>query len=105
MLEFLLSRPVWSLCTAFVMLVLVFATHWVFGAGTEFFPPVDPEMVICSIKPPEGVSLEESDRLAKALEDRIFGAPGCGYDHPVSNLKYASVVVGLENGGRGGFKQ
>ncbi len=104
-LEFLLDRPGWSLCTALVMLLLVFALHAVFGAGTEFFPPVDPDMVTCSIKPPEGVSLEESDRLARALEDRMFGAPGSGYDSPVANLRYASVVVGLENGGGTGFKQ
>ncbi|MDF1551837.1 MAG: efflux RND transporter permease subunit [Deferrisomatales bacterium] len=101
-LEFMLDRPVWTLSTSFTMLVLVLCLYGVFGAGTEFFPAVDPNLVIGSIKPPEGVSLEESDRLSRAFEDRIFGRPGSGYATPVPNLKHATVTVGLEEGG-GGF--
>lgn len=102
MLGFLLDRPGWTLTTAFGVLALVFSTYRVFGRGTEFFPTLDPNFVIGSIKPPDGVSLEESDRLSRTLEDRIFGRPGSGYDRPVANLKHATVTVGLEEGG-GGF--
>ncbi len=101
-LEFLLDRPAWTLVTASAVLVLSFALYGVFGQGTEFFPALDPKFVIGSVKPPEGVSLEESDRLSRSLEDRIFGRPGSGYDRPVQNLKHATVTVGLEEGG-GGF--
>ncbi len=106
-LEFLLDRPGWTIVTSFVLLVFIFALYAVFGAGTEFFPPVDPDALTCSIRPPEGVSLAESDRLAKELEARIFGAPGSPFDTPVQNVRYASVVVGLEDGtgGGGGFGQ
>lgn len=101
-LEFLLDRPGWTLVSAFAVLVLSVVLYGVFGLGTEFFPSIDPKFVIASIKPPEGVSLDESDRLARALEDRLFGRPGSGFDRPVANLKHATVTVGLEEGG-GGF--
>ncbi len=100
-LEFMLDRPGWTLITAFIVLVLTTATYGVFGRGTEFFPAVDPNFVTGSIKPPEGVSLDEADRLSRAFEDRVFGRPGSGYDAPVKNLKHATVTVGLES--TGGF--
>ncbi len=98
-LEFILRRPYWTLANAFILLILVISLYGVFGAGTEFFPTLDPSNIICSIKPPEGVSLDESDRLSRALEDRIFGRPGKGFEKPVKNLKYASVSIGLNEGG------
>lgn len=104
-LEFLLSRPRWTATTAFVLLVFVFTLYGAFGAGVEFFPKIDPDTITCSIRPPEGVSLEASDKLSQAMENRIFGAPGSGWDEPVKNLKSASVVIGLEGvgGPSGGF--
>ncbi|GAB4251459.1 MULTISPECIES: efflux RND transporter permease subunit [Deferrisoma] len=100
-LEFLLDRPGWTLTTAFAVLLLVFAVYGVFGHGVEFFPTIDPNLVMVSVTPPEGTSLEASDRLSRAAEDRVFGRPGSGYDRPVENLKHATVTVGLE--ARGGF--
>lgn len=102
-LEFMLKRPLWTLTTAGTLLVLVFALYGVFGAGTEFFPNMDPNNVICSIKPPEGVSIEASDDFSAKMEARLFGKPGSGFERPVENLKYGSVTVGLGSGG--GFGQ
>lgn len=105
-LEFMLERPAWTLVSTGALFVAVFMLYAVFGAGVEFFPPVDPDMATCSITPPEGVSLEASDQLCRRMEGRIFGAPGSGYDQPVENLKYASVVVGLPGSGpQSGFDQ
>ena len=101
-LEFVLDRPAWTLATAVLLLVLVFALHGLFGAGVEFFPEIEPDELTCTISPPEGVSLEESDRISRELEERLFGAPGSGWDEPLRNLKFASVVVGLEGVGGGG---
>ena len=98
-LAFILRRPFWTLTTAGLFLVLSITLYGVFGAGTEFFPNMDPNTVLCSIKPPEGVSIEESDRLSFVMEDRIFGRTGSGYDQPVENLKYASVSITLSGGG------
>ncbi len=103
LLEFMLDRPGWTLTTAFVLLVLVFAVYKVAGHGTEFFPSIDPKVVMASVTPPEGTSLEASDRMSRAMEDRLFGRPGSGYDRPVANLKHASVTVALT--ASGGFGQ
>ncbi|HAK94733.1 MAG TPA: AcrB/AcrD/AcrF family protein [Planctomycetes bacterium] len=104
-LEFMLDRPGWTLATAAALLVFLAVLQGTAGTGVEFFPPLDPDNVVCSIKPPEGISVEASDRLSLAMEARMFGAPGSGYDRPVDNLKYASVVVGLEEGKGGALFQ
>jgi multidrug efflux pump subunit AcrB len=95
LLKYMLNRPYWTLSTAGVILIFSVVLYAVFGAGTEFFPTLDPNTITCSVKAPEGVSLEESDRLSRQLEDRIFGKPGSGYDAPVQNLKNASATIGI----------
>jgi multidrug efflux pump subunit AcrB len=95
LLKYMLNRPYWTLSTAGVILIFSVVFYAVFGAGTEFFPTLDPNTITCSVKAPEGVSLEESDRLSRQLEDRIFGKPGSGYDAPVQNLKNASATIGI----------
>ncbi|MCP4109511.1 MAG: efflux RND transporter permease subunit [Desulfobacteraceae bacterium] len=94
-LKYMLNRPYWTLSTSGVILIFSMVLYGVFGAGTEFFPTLDPNMITCNIKPPEGVSLDESDRLSGQLEARIFGKPGSGFDKPVNNLKNASVTIAL----------
>ncbi|OVE80792.1 hypothetical protein BVY04_04990 [bacterium M21] len=99
MLGLMLHRPGWTLVTASLLMVLTMITYGMYGAGVEFFPPVDPPTLICEVDAPEGVSLAESDRMCKMLEDRVFGAPGSGYDAPVANLKIATVSISLNSGG------
>lgn len=98
-LTFLVDRPFWTVATTFTMLIFVFGTYALFNAGVEFFPPVDPELTTVAIKAPEGVSLDEADRLAGELEARLFGKKGSGYDTSIQNVKYASVTVSVEAGG------
>lgn len=95
LLRFMLNRPYWTLTTASAILLFTMVFYGVFGAGVEFFPTLDPNTISCKIKPPEGVSLDESDRLSRQLEDRLFGKPGSGYDTPVKNLKNAGITIGL----------
>ncbi len=95
MLEFMLGRPYWTITTAGIILLFSMIFYGAFGAGVEFFPTLDPSTITCEITPPEGVSLSESDRLSRQLEDRMFGKPGSGFDSPVKNLKSASVTVAL----------
>ncbi len=94
-LKYVLDRPYWTLTTAGSLLIFSMVFYGVFGAGTEFFPTLDPSIIECKIKPPEGVSLEEADRLSAQLEARLFGKPGSGYDKPIKNLKAASVAISI----------
>ncbi len=94
-LRYMLHRPYWTLSTASAILIFSVALYGVFGAGVEFFPTLDPNTITCNIKPPEGVSLDEADRLSAQMEARLFGQPGSGFGQPVENLKNASVTIGL----------
>lgn len=99
-LEFMLDRPNWTLATAIILLLFTVVGYGVFNCGVELFPPTDPKSVTCSIKPPDGISLTDSDRLCREMEERLFGGgPGAPFPTPVQNLKYASVVVGLQGTG------
>jgi multidrug efflux pump subunit AcrB len=41
------------------------------GKGTEFFPEGDPERAIIGIRAPQGTNINETDRIARLIEDRI----------------------------------
>ncbi|MCP4298517.1 MAG: efflux RND transporter permease subunit [Proteobacteria bacterium] len=94
-LKHMLDRPIWTISTAGLILVFSIVLYGTFGAGVEFFPTLDPGSINANIKPPEGVSLDESDRMSKQMEDRIFGKPGSGYNTPVKNIKNVSVTIPL----------
>ncbi len=99
-LEFMVDRPNWTLTTIGAIMLFSIALFAVFNSGVELFPPVDPKSVTCSIKPPDGISLADSDRLCRQMEDRLFGGGvGSPFPTPVQNLKYASVSVGLQGVG------
>ncbi len=95
LLEFMLARPIWTISTAALILVFSIVLYGAFGSGVEFFPTLDPGRINANIKPPEGVSLDESDRLSQQMEDRIFSKPGSGYQAPVKNIKNASITIPL----------
>ncbi len=95
LLKFMLNRPIWTISTSGLLLIFSITLYGTFGAGVEFFPTLDPSTINCVIKPPEGVSLDESDRLSRQLEARIFGKPGSGYSTPVANIKTASITIAV----------
>ncbi|MBT4287826.1 MAG: efflux RND transporter permease subunit [Deltaproteobacteria bacterium] len=95
LLNFMLIRPLWTISSAVLILVFSIVLYSTFGSGVEFFPTLDPSSINVNIKPPEGVSLDESDRLSKQMEDRVFGRPGSGFNAPVKNIKNASVTIPL----------
>jgi len=99
-LEFMVDQPNWTLATAGAVLLFAIALFGASNCGVELFPPVDPKSVTCSIKPPDGISLADSDRLCRQMEERLFGGgPGAPFPEPVQDLKYASVKVGLQGVG------
>ncbi len=103
LLDFLLERPYWTLATSVVLLVLTVTTYAAFGAGVEFFPEGEPSNLNCKVTPPEGSSLTAASDFCKAAEDRIMGAPGSGWDRPISNIKHVSVVISHDDAGGGFF--
>jgi len=56
--------------TVLVLVGLVIAyAKW--GNGIELFPDIEPRYGVINIRSPQGTSIEESDRLAKAIERRV----------------------------------
>jgi multidrug efflux pump subunit AcrB len=101
-LDFMLDRPLWTVGTSFLTLAVALMWFGVFGRGMEFFPTLDPKMVIVSITPPDGTSIEEINRLADAAEGRLFGREGSGFALPITNLKSVGVTLGIGGSGSTG---
>ncbi|PLX38876.1 MAG: AcrB/AcrD/AcrF family protein [Deltaproteobacteria bacterium] len=97
-LDVVLKRPVWTLVTAFLMLIAVIVTQGLYGKGVEFFPALEPDRLVVSITPPDGTSLAANDHFAKLAEERILGAPDSPFSGPVKNLKHVGVTIGLTSG-------
>ncbi|TET37160.1 MAG: AcrB/AcrD/AcrF family protein [Planctomycetota bacterium] len=57
-----------TMFVAVVCLALTIFLYLSFGQGLEFFPKDDPQMAAVSVKGPEGMSLEESNRIAGEIE-------------------------------------
>ena len=41
------------------------------GHGVEFLPDLDPKRAVIDIRCPQGTNIDETDRLAKVIEDRL----------------------------------
>ncbi|MCC6463703.1 MAG: efflux RND transporter permease subunit, partial [Planctomycetes bacterium] len=58
----------------FLAALTLFATIGFYGAlghGVELFPEVEPKLAFVNITAPEGTSLQQTDRLARVIEDRM----------------------------------
>lgn len=60
---------------AMVLTVAVFQTH---GKGVEFFVKTEPERAVVYVRARGNLSLEEKDRLVRAVESRVMGVEGLG---------------------------
>jgi multidrug efflux pump len=70
-LRFALRHPAKILLLALALLIgvqYVYATH---GKGVEFFPEVEPEMVMLQVRARGNLSVEEKDAFVREVEQRI----------------------------------
>jgi len=61
--------------TAFSMLALLigsFVGYGAFNHGTEFFPDVEPDRAIVSVRGADGTDLEETDRIVREIEEIVL---------------------------------
>ena len=61
-----------TLASTVLVLVGMVICYAKWGHGVEFFPDIDPRYGVINIRSPQGTSIEESDRLAKAIERRLL---------------------------------
>ncbi len=81
-----------TLSLAALLLIGLALVYAMSGHGVELFPDIDPDEAHVNIRSPQGTNIEESDRLARQVEERItpYG----------EHLDYVVANVG---GGGGGF--
>ncbi|MGH2567467.1 MAG: efflux RND transporter permease subunit, partial [Bacteroidota bacterium] len=70
-LRWTLQRRGVTIAASVAFLVLVFVLFGLFGTGVEFFPEVDPQQINVSIEAPAGTSLDVTNTIAAALEERL----------------------------------
>ncbi|MEH6473484.1 MAG: efflux RND transporter permease subunit [Halopseudomonas sp.] len=95
----LLHYPIITLLVALVAIGSSYASYAVFGKGVEFFPDVEPEMVLIHLHARGDLSIREKDLLLKQVEDRVMDVPGFksiyarSFNQPPSDI--AEDVVGV----------
>ncbi len=87
-----IARPALTLIVSFGALAASYVAYFQYGRGVEFFPSIEPEVAQVQIKSRETLSIWEKDRLVRAVEDRIVGAPGIEhiYSRTFGNTQGAS---------------
>ena len=72
----LLHYPITVLLVVLMALGSSYAAYAVFGKGVEFFPDVEPEMVLINLHARGDLSIYEKDALLKQVEARVMDVPG-----------------------------
>ena len=72
LLERLLEHPTKVLLVALVVLVGGYTAYGLYGKGVEFFPDVEPEMVVVHIHARGNLSALERDQLVRRVEERVL---------------------------------
>lgn len=61
--------PLYTLCCAAALMILVFMAYGKFGKGVELFPDVESARAFVDIAMPEGTNVFETDKLMKQIEE------------------------------------
>ncbi|NQT18564.1 MAG: efflux RND transporter permease subunit, partial [Planctomycetes bacterium] len=85
------STRVFTLWLSACLLLAMGLLYKGFGKGVEFFPIPDPDRAIINIRSPQGTSLNESDRLARIVEERV--------EKYRDDLRYVITNVGSSGAG------
>ena len=76
LLERCMRRPLLTLAVAVGVLMSVVLLYNRFGAGVEFFTPIEPDQANVFIKARGNLSLAEADRLTRIVEGVVLSTPG-----------------------------
>ncbi|WP_299197907.1 efflux RND transporter permease subunit [uncultured Amphritea sp.] len=72
----LLHYPIAVFIVVLVAIGSSYGAYSVFGKGVEFFPDVEPEMVLINLHARGDLSIYEKDQLLKEVEGRVIDLPG-----------------------------
>ncbi len=83
------ARVLWTMGAILAGTVVAYGF---FGEGVEFFPEIEPRMILVDLEFPPGTNLAAQDRLVRAVEDRLAGTPDLV--HMVANVGSTGVSTG-----------
>ncbi len=74
-LEFALRHRWLTTLGSLAMLIGTFMFYGANNHGTEFFPDVEPDRAVITVRAPDGTGLEETDRIVREIEDILLAEP------------------------------
>ena len=75
-LRYVVAKPGFAIGLGLLVLLGAFAVYDSFGKGVAFFPTVEPERAQVQIQADGNLSVAESDRLVRLVEERVIGKAG-----------------------------
>ncbi len=75
-LRYMIARPGFAVGLGLLVLLGSFAIYGALGKGVAFFPAVEPERAQIQIQADGNLSVQESDRLVRLVEDTVMGEAG-----------------------------
>lgn len=72
LLYHILKFPRLFISIIFIILIISFLLYYMFGKGTEFFPEVEPDSALITIRSYGNFSIDERDTIVKKIEDKIL---------------------------------
>jgi len=99
-LKWTLGRKGKTIAASFAFLIVTFVLFGIFNRGVEFFPDTEPSQLNVSIEAPPGTSLDVTNGIAEAIQDRIASTPGR------KDMEFVATSVGTSDdifdfGGKG----
>ena len=110
-LTFALRHRISTLLVAVALFFTAFRLYGALGEGLQFFPEMDPERAIINLRLPQGTNIRETDRVTRAVEDRILhyldpvrknGGRVPQIDHIVANVGATGSANVMFGGGSSG---
>ncbi|WP_353276252.1 efflux RND transporter permease subunit [Wolbachia endosymbiont (group B) of Villa cingulata] len=93
MLEKVLDHPKKFVCVVVFVLFLSSILYFTFGPGLKFFPNVDSDNILISVKVKESLSAKERDLILKKVEERILGVEKEIYVFYARSGKFSDNVI------------
>ncbi|WP_353288158.1 efflux RND transporter permease subunit [Wolbachia endosymbiont (group B) of Gerris lacustris] len=93
MLEKVLDHPKKFVCVVVFVLSLSSILYFTFGPGLKFFPNVDSDNILISVKVKESLSAKERDLILKKVEERILGVEKEIYVFYARSGKFSDNVI------------
>lgn len=96
LLQWAILRPVTTLVCAFGLLIGSFMAYGQFGNGVSFFPEVEPDFMVVTVRARDNYSIYEADALVRAVESRLldYGELKSVYARTGSDSRTDEEVIG-----------